>query len=29
MAQIANTFDTTDAVGNREDLADLIDMITP
>ena len=29
MAQIANTFETYDAVGNREDLADKIYQITP
>src|SRR5215207_9934244 len=29
MAQIANTFETYDAVGNREELADKIWMITP
>jgi hypothetical protein len=29
MAQVAQTFDTTAAVGNREDLADVIAMITP
>ena len=29
MAQIANTFETYDAVGNREELADKIYMITP
>ena len=29
MAQVANTFDTTQARGNREDLADRIEMITP
>jgi hypothetical protein len=29
MAQIANTFETYDAVGNREELSDKIHMITP
>src|SRR6185369_5517648 len=29
MAQVANTFETYDAVGNREELADKIWMITP
>lgn len=29
MAQIANTFETYDAVGNREELADTISQITP
>ena len=29
MAQPANTFDTYDAVGNREDLADKIEMVSP
>lgn len=29
MAQVANTFETYDAVGNREELADKIYMITP
>ena len=29
MAQPADTFSTYDAVGNREDLADIIDMISP
>lgn len=29
MAQEANTFDTTDAVGNREDLTDIISNISP
>jgi hypothetical protein len=29
MAQIANTFETFDAVGNREELSDTIHMITP
>ena len=29
MAQVANTYETHDAVGNREELADKIWMITP
>ena len=29
MAQVANTYETYDAVGNREELADKIWMITP
>jgi hypothetical protein len=29
MSQVANTFDTFDAAGNKEDLANLISMITP
>src|SRR5262245_7423959 len=29
MAQVANTFETYDAVGNREELADKIYQITP
>ena len=29
MAQIANTFVTTDAVGNREELSDVVNRITP
>lgn len=29
MAQPSNTFETFDAVGNRETLADIISMITP
>jgi len=29
MAQVANTFETYDAVGNREELADRIYQITP
>lgn len=29
MAQIANTFETFDATGNREELADKIYRITP
>lgn len=29
MPQAANTFETYDAVGNREELADKIWMITP
>lgn len=29
MAQITNTFETYDAVGNREELADKIYQITP
>ena len=29
MPQVANTFETYDAVGNREELADKIWMLTP
>lgn len=29
MAQIANTFETYDATGNREELSDIIHNITP
>ena len=29
MAQVANTFETYDAVGNREELANTIHMLTP
>ena len=29
MAQVANTYETYDAVGNREELADKIYQITP
>jgi hypothetical protein len=29
MAQVSNTFETYDAVGNREELADKIWQITP
>lgn len=29
MAVVANTFRTTDAVGNREELSDVVSRITP